>query len=200
MELPESMASLQLQDSDRKHQSTEDNSEDTAAVIFAPDSPVINPVEAPVFGAGAVDLTVFETVTPRSLRKRLGANQLPKSLKKPKLSLKRHENLSTDKEIIDYYMKVNKNSNVKQSNLETIFEEPVESKDGNVVMMSGSKLRRSIVFSGRITKTKKMKRSAKMKKFQLTKGDKKKKLTIEEVKMRLAESLDSWEELFECSD
>jgi len=118
--------------------------------------------------------------------------------------LKRPENLSTDKEIADFYIKVNKKKNVKQSNLETIFEEPVESKDGQVLMMSGVKHRRSLVFSGRLTKAKKLKRNAKAKKFQLTEGksigEKKKKLSIDEVKMRLAESLDSWNELFECSE
>lgn len=105
---------------------------------------------------------------------------------------------------MDYYVKVNKKWSVKQTNLETIFEEPKESTDGNVVTMSGSKVRRSIVFSGHVTKSKKVKRNVKVKKFQLTKGksisEKKKKLSVDEVKLRLAESLDSWDTLFESND
>lgn len=144
-------------------------------------------------------------VTPRLLRKRsYSGTALLKSLKIQRVQQNSPKKLNTDKEIMDYYVKVNKKWSVKQTNLETIFEEPKESTDGNVVTMSGSKVRRSIVFSGHVTKSKKVKRNVKVKKFQLTKGksisEKKKKLSVDEVKLRLAESLDSWDTLFESND
>ena len=196
MELP-NMASLQLSDSNNSVMSS-CGEEDVSAANVA----VMNIADVDT-SSSVVDPCLLSQITPRTLRKRLGV-PLPDCTKKAKISLKRTDNLTSEKEMRDYYTKVNKKCNVKQSNLETIFEEPMESKDGKVLMMSGSKFRRSLVFSGRLTKAKKVKRSAKVKKFQLSKGkaigEKKRKLTIDEVKMRLAESLDSWNELFECSE
>lgn len=73
--------------------------------------------------------------------------------------LKRLEhNLDTDQKICLFYTNVNKNWKTKHTNLETIFEEPKESGDGNEVTMSKARLRRSLIFNNRITKAKKEKR------------------------------------------
>lgn len=159
MELPAVMASLQIEE---------------------------NKSEGDSIGDAVEAVEAGDPTTPRLLRKRLGGPLLC-SLKRQRVSPKTPEKLNSDKDIMDYYIKVNKKWSVKQTNLETIFEEPKETTDGGVVTMSGAKVRRAIVFTGRLTKTKKMKRSAKMKKFQLTKAksEKKRKLSLDEVKLRL---------------
>lgn len=145
-----------------------------------------------------VENKTLENTSTRTLRKRTFSDKallLTNPFKRQRVNLKSPDKLNSEKDVVDYYIKVNKNWRVKQTNLETIFEEPKESSDGNVVTMSGSKVRRSIAFSGRVTKAKKVKRNAKVKKFQLCKGksveEKKRKLTMDEVKLRLA-ALESW--------
>ncbi|XP_034239568.1 uncharacterized protein LOC117644326 [Thrips palmi] len=73
---------------------------------------------------------------------------------------KRLQNLDTDeKKICLFYTNVNKNWKTKHTNLETIFEEPKESRDGNEMTMSKAKLRRSLIFNtDRVTKAKKERR------------------------------------------
>lgn len=67
-------------------------------------------------------------------------------------------NLDSDQKICLFYTNVNKNWRTKHTNLETIFEEPKESRDGSEMTMSKARLRRSLVFNNRITKAKKEKR------------------------------------------
>lgn len=173
MELPAVMASLQLQESSNDDNNTNDSTE-----------------------------TEVEQNPRRSLRKRVGSLVVA-SIKRQKVNPISPETLTSEKDIVDYYMKVNKKCSVRQTNLETIFEEPKENGDGNLVTMSGAKVRRSLVFSGRLTKAKKVKRSAKVKKYQLSKGksmgEKKRKLTVDEVKLKLA-ALESWQTLFDATE
>ncbi|KAK3930696.1 Protein tantalus [Frankliniella fusca] len=137
------------------------------------------------------------TPTPsRTLRKRVyGITSMQQQMNATNESKKKTIKIDTERKVLDFYKNINKKWSVKHTNLETIFEEPKSASDGNVVTMSGAKVKRSILFNRRVTKTKQAKRKDKVKKFKLTKAKTlsagKKKLTVEEVKLYLAESLDS---------
>ncbi|KAL1140634.1 hypothetical protein AAG570_000564 [Ranatra chinensis] len=66
-----------------------------------------------------------------------------------------------------------KKSSGTHSALETIFEEPVQNKNGDVVLVGLSKVKRFISFSQFVTKAKLKKRKAKLKKFKTKKSDRK---------------------------
>lgn len=85
-------------------------------------------------------------------RKSTSTNHIPKKLVLEQLEL------DTDKKLCLFYSNVNKNWRTKHTNLETIFEEPKESRDGSEMTMSKQRLRRSLLFNNRVTKAKKEKR------------------------------------------
>ncbi|XP_026284096.1 uncharacterized protein LOC113210350 [Frankliniella occidentalis] len=176
MELPLVMESLRIE-AQREDPKPDESDE-------AP-SPLPSPLPAP------------STPTPnRTLRKRVyGSTSMLGPMNACNESRKKAIKIDTERKVLDFYKNINKKWSVKHTNLETIFEEPKSASDGNVVTMSGSKVKRSILFNRRVTKTKQAKRKDKVKKFKLTKGKVlsagKKKLTVEEVKLYFAESLDN---------
>ncbi|XP_022190706.2 uncharacterized protein LOC111049020 [Nilaparvata lugens] len=72
----------------------------------------------------------------------------------------------------------------RNPNLETIFEEPVVKKNGAVVLIGASKIKRSITFQQFVSKTKAKKRKALVKKFNFGRR-KKTSLTLNDVKVKL---------------
>ncbi|RZF35990.1 hypothetical protein LSTR_LSTR001415 [Laodelphax striatellus] len=77
-------------------------------------------------------------------------------------------------------------STKRNPNLETIFEEPVVKKNGAVVLIGTSKIKRAISFQQFVSKTKARKRKALVKKFNF--GRKKKtSLTLNDLKVKLSD-------------
>ncbi|XP_075220167.1 uncharacterized protein LOC142323810 [Lycorma delicatula] len=112
---------------------------------------------------------------------------------KKRTSVAISENNNDDNELVNFYNVENKKPKLQKrkrrnTHLETIFEEPVVKKNGSVVLIGTSKVKRSITFSNFITKTKQNKRKAQIQKHKVGKNRSKNyKLSLKDLEIKLDE-------------